>query len=56
MVEDRTLRIGEERFPVARLLIRDEIDTMLGLVGMDVLRGTILVVSADRGRPVRLLR
>ena len=56
VVEDRTLRIGEERFPVARLLIREEIDTMLGLVGMDVLRGTILVVSADRSRPVRLLR
>ena len=55
-VEDRVLRLGDERFPVARLLIRDEIDTMLGLVGMDVLRGTILVVGADRSRPVRLLR
>ena len=29
---------------------------MLGLVGMDVLRGTIFVVGADRERPVRLLR
>ena len=55
-VEDRTLRLGDERFPVARLLIRDEIDTMLGLVGMDVLRGMILVVGADPSRSVRLLR
>jgi len=28
---------------------------MLGLVGMDVLRGTVLVVSADRARPVAWL-
>jgi len=56
VVEDRTLRLGDERFGVGRLLIREAIDTMLGLVGMDVLRGTILVVGADRNRPVRLLR
>jgi aspartyl protease len=56
MVEHRTLLLGGEPFPIARLLIRDEIDTMLGLVGMDVLRGTIVVVGADRERPVRLLR
>ena len=53
VVEDRILRVGDVRLPVQRLLIRDEIDTMLGLVGMDVLRGTILVVAADRSRPVR---
>ncbi len=53
LVEDRILRVGDVRLPVRRLLIRDEIDTMLGLVGMDVLRGTVLVVSADRSRPVR---
>ena len=55
VVEDRILRIGGARLPVARLLIRDEIDTMLGLVGMDVLRGTVLVVSADRAKHVRWL-
>lgn len=56
VVADRTLVIGGERFGVPRLLIRDEIDTMQGLVGMDVLRETILVVASDRSRPVRLLR
>jgi hypothetical protein len=56
VVADRTLVIGDERFAVPRLLIRDTIDTMQGLVGMDVLRGTILVVASDRSRPVRLLQ
>ena len=28
---------------------------MLGLIGMDVLRGTVLAVGADRSRPVRWL-
>jgi hypothetical protein len=54
--DDQVLIIEGERFAVPRLLLRDEIDTMQGLVGMDVLRGTVLVVSADRDRPVWLLR
>jgi hypothetical protein len=52
VVERQTLQVGEARFPVPRLLVRESIDTMLGLVGMDVLRGTILAVAAERGRPV----
>jgi len=54
-VDDRVLRVGDVRFPVPRLLIREGIDTMLGLVGMDILRGTILVVGAARSRPVAWL-
>jgi hypothetical protein len=53
VIDDRVLRVRDVRVPVPHLLIRDRIDTMLGLVGMDVLRGTILVVAADRARPVR---
>jgi len=52
VVAGRTLRVGDARFPVARLLVRDEIDTAQGLIGMDVLRGTVLMLSADRRRPV----
>jgi hypothetical protein len=52
IVEGQTLRIGGARFPVPRLLVRGSIDTMQGLVGMDVLRGTVLAVSADRSRPI----
>jgi hypothetical protein len=52
VVANRTLRVGEARLPVPRLLIRDEIDTMQGLIGMDVLRGTVLMLAADRRRPV----
>ncbi len=51
-VVDRVLRVGEARFAVPSLLIRDEIGTLSGLVGMDVLRGTVLVVGADRDRPI----
>lgn len=52
VVEGQTLRIGAARFRVPRLLVRESIDTMQGLVGMDVLRGTVLAVSADRARPI----
>jgi len=52
VVEGQTLRIGAARFPVPRLLVRGSIDTMQGLVGMDVLRGTVLAVSPDRSRPI----
>ena len=51
-VVDRMLRVGDARLPVPTLLVRDEIDSMLGLIGMDVLHGTVLVASADPGRGV----
>ena len=51
-VERQTLEVGEARFAVPRLLVRESIDTMLGLVGMDVLGGTVLAVAAEHGRPV----
>ena len=44
---ERTLRVGGATFPVPGLLVRDEIGSMQGLIGMDVLRGTVLVVTAD---------
>ena len=52
VVADRMLRVGDVRLPVPRLLVRDRIDTMVGLVGMDVLRGTVVALGADRRRPV----
>lgn len=55
VVADRMLRIGDLRLGVPRLLIRERIDTMDGLVGMDVLRGTVLALGADRRRPVSWL-
>ena len=44
---NRTLRVGDARFAVPRLLIREQVGSMLGLIGMDVLRGTVLVLGAD---------
>jgi hypothetical protein len=52
VVEDRTLVVGGATLPVPRLVIRDAMDEHDGLVAMDVLRGTVLVVSADHGRQV----
>lgn len=50
-VRDQTLLVGDARLPLATLLLGDEIDGS-GLVGMDVLRGTVLTVSGDPHRPV----
>ena len=44
---DRTLRVGAVRAAVPKLLIRAEITEILGLIGIDVLRGTVVVVGAD---------
>lgn len=49
---DQTLAVGGAKLPLATLLLGDEMDGRAGLVGMDVLRGTVLTVSADPDRPV----
>lgn len=51
-VADQTLVVGEARVAVRQLIVRDHMDGRGGLVGMDVLRGTVLTVSADPARPV----
>lgn len=51
-VGPQTLVVGGHRLPVAALRIRPEMHDPQGLVGMDVLRGTVLTVAADVSRPV----
>jgi hypothetical protein len=51
-VADQVLRVADARLPVPSLLVRKEIGVAQGLVGMDLLRGTVLVVSADLSRRV----
>jgi hypothetical protein len=48
----RTLLVGGARLPVQSLIVGPEMDGRDGLVGMDVLRGTVLTVSGDPDRPV----
>jgi hypothetical protein len=48
----RTLLVGGARLPVRSLIVGPEMDGRDGLVGMDVLRGTVLTVSGDPDRPV----
>ena len=51
-VPGQTLIVGEARLPLATLIVSPEMDGRDGLVGMDVLRGTVLTVSGDPHRPV----
>jgi len=51
-VRGQTLIVGEARLPLEALIVSPEMDGRDGLVGMDVLRGTVLTVSGDPHRPV----
>jgi hypothetical protein len=48
----RALVVGGARLPLRSLVVGPEMDGRDGLVGMDVLRGTVLTVSDDPDRPV----
>jgi hypothetical protein len=53
MVADRVLVAGEARIPVPRLFVRPPFNAACeGLVGMDLMRGTVLMVGADLDRRV----
>lgn len=54
-VEGATLRVGDVSLPIPSLLVRDEAGNAPGVIGMDVLRGTALVMSADQARHVTWL-
>jgi hypothetical protein len=47
------LLVGGRELPVASLEVRSTMHDPQGIVGMDVLRGTVLAVAADPARPVR---
>jgi Aspartyl protease len=49
---EATLVVGGEEVGVEELAVRGSMHDPQGMVGMDVLRGTILTVTADLGRPV----
>jgi Aspartyl protease len=51
-VADQVLRVGEAAIPLPRLVVIGEVDGRGILVGMDVLRGTIVTVSGDPALPV----
>lgn len=52
VAEGRSLVVAGTRLAVTRMVVRESMDGHDGLVGMDVLRGTVLAVSADHRRPV----
>jgi hypothetical protein len=52
MAGEATLVVAGNERRVASLAVRPGMPDPQGLVGMDVLRGTVLAVAADRSRPV----
>jgi hypothetical protein len=46
------LEVAGREVHVAELAVRDVTHDPQGMVGIDVLRGTVLAFSADRSRPV----
>ena len=50
----QTIVVGGHDVPVPELSVRDEMHDPQGMLGMDVLRGTVLACAADRGRRVVL--
>lgn len=51
-VGEATLVVAGHEVPVSSLAVRASMPDPQGLVGIDVLRGTVLAVCADPGRPV----
>ena len=51
VVTDQVLRVGEAAIPLHRLVVIGDVEGRGILVGMDVLRGTILTVSGDPVAP-----
>jgi len=53
VVSDQVLRVGDATLPLPRLFVRPSSSAAApGLVGMDLLRGTVLMVGADLDRRV----
>ncbi len=49
----QTLVVGGRELPVASLEVRSSMHDPQGIIGMDVLRGTVLALAADPSRAVR---
>jgi hypothetical protein len=48
----RVLEVAGRELHIAELAVREVMHDLQGMVGIDVLRGTVLAFSADRARPV----
>jgi predicted aspartyl protease len=51
----QVLAVGDARLPIPRLIVREDHRGYPGLVGMDLLRGCVLAVSANPGQPMAWL-
>jgi hypothetical protein len=55
VVPDQILKVGETRFKLPSLLVREEMPEPAGIIGMDLLKGTVLVISPHPNDPVHWL-
>jgi hypothetical protein len=54
-IAGQILLVGNARFVLPNLLVREEMSPTNGIVGMDVLMGTVLAISASRAEPIQWL-
>lgn len=55
VVPDQVVKVGETRFKLPSLLVREEMPEPPGIIGMDLLKGTVLVISPHPNDPVHWL-
>ncbi|MGH3467524.1 MAG: aspartyl protease family protein [Gemmatimonadales bacterium] len=55
VVSGQVLRVGETRFKLPALLIREEMPGPPGMIGMDLLKSTVLAISPEPSDPVHWL-
>lgn len=55
VVSGQVLKVGATRFKLPSLLVRDEMPEPPGMIGMDLLKGTLLVISPQPTDPVHWL-
>jgi hypothetical protein len=52
VISDQVLEVGEAKFSLPQLLVRDDMPQLQGMIGMDLLRGSVLVISPKADDPI----
>ena len=55
VISDQVLEVGEAKFSLPQLLVRDDMPQLQGMIGMDLLRGSVLVISPKADDPIHWL-
>jgi len=55
VVSDQVLTVGDTRFKIPSLLVREEMPGPPGMICMDLLEGTVLVINPEPDDPIHWL-